>query len=557
MERREYAQKFRRSAIFQAAKTNTPGNFLTLLGLWFVSPHDEMFVTVFTPFATFIGLLSVAIITLGAKFNSDSAEKTQAIFEKSYFYSTCLLTGSLGFFLVFQGWHFGFLSTAHLATWVFVMATLEACASYLFHIPKFFFITFLALLFPSFIWLLNIGTTTSYVISGIILVYCPIMLNRVNELTKLKNQTVDLLQLTQEREDQLQIFIDMLPSHILWIDSNFLFRGLNKKMEGLIGERKEILNKSLFDSNLNKVISSEIHSFFVSKQDQEMVELLISTSEGERWFMCSFSKYDFGSGNEVFVACVDIHEDKMIKEQVAKQRTLNEQAANLVNLGEMASGIAHEINNPIAIAQGTATILKHKIEKNEFDSDVILKKLDKMIESHERVTDVIKGMKSFSKSEVSEDRKNILLSDIIKSTLVLCSEKFKDHGIILDTSRVDTSVSYSCKKQDVSQVLLSFLNNSFDSVSKNSDELKKEIKIYTENSDSNLKICVSDTGGGIKDTKKIFVPFYSSKSPGKGVGLGLSLSQKIAHSYNGKIEAQSEDGVTTFKLALPITELRT
>jgi signal transduction histidine kinase len=550
MERRDYLKAFRRDAIFKAAKNNTAGNFLTLLGIWFVSPHDEAFIRVFTVFALIVSIFSIVNLFLGFNYSEELEEKRKHAFEKLYYYSTGMITSSLGFFLVYQGHHTGFLTTAHLSTWVFVIATIEACASYLFHAPRFFILTYVSMHLPSTLWLLYIGTPTSMIIAAILVLYGPLIMGRVQELTKLRNQNVSLLEDSKSREEQLQMFIDMIPSKLLWINSDSMISLLNKKMEPLI-RRKDIFMSRDYIGSSDDQLLNEIFKFLDSEETSLTKELLVGSSDGDRWHMCNFTKVDFRKGREAFIVAIDIHDDKVLKDSLIKQKQISDQASRLVNLGEMASGIAHEINNPIAIAQGTASVLLSKLEKSKLDDDDLKVKLEKIMSTHQRVTDVIKGMKAFSKKGTSEDRANVEIEDVIKSTLVLCSERFKDYGIDLRVEPLKKKFEYECRKQDLSQIILSFLNNSFDSISKKTENQNDFISIRVDDEDSELCISVTDSGVGIDNIEKVFVPFYTTKSHGTGVGLGLSLSQKIANSYSGRIEANSDNGRTTFRLLLP------
>lgn len=553
MERKEYMTSFRREAIFKAAKNNTAGNFLTLIGIWVVTPVDEQFRSVFIPFALVYGLLSLLNIFLGIKYSSELDKKTQRIFEKTYYYSTGIITTALGLFLVYQGHKYGFLSTAHLSTWVFVFATIEACASYLFHAPRFFILIYIGMNLPSAIWLVSLGTPTSYIIAMILVCYGPMIMNRVNELTKLRNQNVSLLEKSKEREQELQKFIDIIPSKLLWIDNNSYISLMNEKMEKIIKRRDTFISRDRLGSS-NDELLNEIFNFLDGEEKEKTKELLVSSDNSgdqDRWHLCNFSKVDFGKGDEAFVVAIDIHEDKLLNESLEKQKKISDQASRLVNLGEMASGIAHEINNPIAIAQGTTTLLMNKIEEGKISNEQVKEKLKKIISSHERVIDVIKGMRSFSKKGTATEKTDVRIDDVLKSTLVLCSERFKDYGIKLAVEEMHKDYTYRCTKQDLSQIILSLLNNSFDSIEKKQRDSNNKINIKVEDSDKELTISVIDNGIGIKNPDKIFVPFYTTKSTGTGVGLGLSLSQKIANNYNGRIEASSTGEETVFTLILP------
>lgn len=549
MEKKNLSIRFRREAIFKAAKTSTSGNFLTLIGIWFICPKSESFNQYFLIFASIVSLMTMVIIYLGITFSTDFDEKKQRKYECSYYGATLVLTSAMGIFLVFLAQNFGFLSIPHLGMWVFVMATVEALASYLFHIPRFFIYTFICLNFPLVLWMLNYGTKTSYTLSAIVVVYAPMLLVRISELTKLRNYTIDQTNKALEKENQLQTFLDLIPSNVSWLDSHLRYMGINKKLRDLLGAETDIIGKSLDEIGQDDPLTREIRSFAASDELSRNIEVQIEIDGEERWHLCTFSKFDFGHGDEIFLVTVDIQDEKMLSVEVQRQKIIGEQASRLANLGEMASGIAHEINNPLAISQGTASILKEKLEMDIFDKSDFLKKLTTIVDAHDRVIEVVRGMRSYSKFEISEKSSIVNIQDIIKSTLVLCTEKLKSESIKLNNLLENEDIEFKCRKQEISQVLLSFIHNSIDSIAENT-EVEGRIDIYLERDNDNFKICVLDNGRGIDNTEKIFVPFYTTKGPDKAVGLGLSHSLRIANSYNGTIEVVSSD-MTIFKLVLP------
>jgi signal transduction histidine kinase/integral membrane sensor domain MASE1/Fe-S cluster biosynthesis and repair protein YggX len=226
------------------------------------------------------------------------------------------------------------------------------------------------------------------------------------------------------------------------------------------------------------------------------------------------------------------------------------QASKMASLGEMASGMAHEINNPLTIITAKLKVLSFMLADLKTERPEIFGEMDRIQITTDRISKIVKGLKSFSRSSVKDPFELVSLKDIVNETLALCAEKFKSEGIDLEVSEVP-NIFLHCRSGQISQVLLNLLNNSRDAV----EDLKnKWIKIDFEVKGLKLiDIMVTDSGEGIPKevSERMMEPFFTTKVVGKGTGLGLSIAKGIIDDHGGKLYLNSRSFHTRFVIEIP------
>ena len=234
-------------------------------------------------------------------------------------------------------------------------------------------------------------------------------------------------------------------------------------------------------------------------------------------------------------------------------RSQLEHASKLASVGELASGIAHEINNPLAIITSEIGLIKDKMNPDfgyEGDScDGIDEHLEHMREAAYRCRDITQKLLSFVRIDdvrMQEHNINGIIDDLVdgffeREFAVSNIEIEKDYDPTLPTIQTDAN--------QLRQVLLNLINNASDAISP-----PGKITISTHYDGEYIRIAVSDTGKGIceEEISKLFLPFYTTKETGKGTGLGLSVSYSIIKNFGGNIEVESIPGKgSTFTVVLP------
>jgi PAS domain S-box-containing protein len=247
---------------------------------------------------------------------------------------------------------------------------------------------------------------------------------------------------------------------------------------------------------------------------------------------------------------VDVSELKQLERNRQDLELKLNNSSRMMALGEMASGIAHEINNPLAILKGKVGLLVKKLVKENIKTEVYEKDVETLDRTVNRINKIVRGLSMYSRKHNAEDSFDKAdVKVIIEDTLSLCIEKFRISGVELITDNLQ-SITIDCRPAQISQVITNLLNNSFDAIQ---GYEKKWIKLELVKEEDFVHIYVKDCGPGIRKdiADKIMQPFFTTKEVGKGTGLGLSISSGIAEMHGGILK-YIEGGNTCFCLSLPI-----
>ncbi|PIS09938.1 MAG: hypothetical protein COT73_12080 [Bdellovibrio sp. CG10_big_fil_rev_8_21_14_0_10_47_8] len=251
----------------------------------------------------------------------------------------------------------------------------------------------------------------------------------------------------------------------------------------------------------------------------------------------------------------DITDKVLASQKIEQERAKSVAAAKMAVLGEMASGVAHEINNPLTIILNRANQLKDRILKQpEIDRSLARQEVEKIEATVERIAKIIRGLRAFSRNSDSDPMISCDWNSILDECLELCHERLKKFGVALHLKGLPYQVALRCRPSQISQVLLNLLNNSFDAIS-SSPHPWIEIKVTQDH--GVLRIRITDSGPGIPKTisQKVMQPFFTTKEVGKGTGLGLSISKGIIEDHNGHLSLDTENPHTSFVIELPAEEI--
>lgn len=226
-------------------------------------------------------------------------------------------------------------------------------------------------------------------------------------------------------------------------------------------------------------------------------------------------------------------------------------AARMAALGEMAAGVAHEINNPLTVIMATSKTIDNGLCTNRYTKEDISIRLKKIITMSDRIDKIVKGLRSFSGHPEKEKMHKVPLAQIINETLVLCQERLKNNNITLYLSPMP-EIEIECRSVQISQVLLNLINNASDAI-KNLEEKWINIEFQIQPNET-LQMRVTDSGNGIAPeiAVKIMQPFFTTKDSDRGTGLGLSISSGIIEDHHGRLWLDQNAEHTSFVVQMPI-----
>jgi signal transduction histidine kinase len=248
-----------------------------------------------------------------------------------------------------------------------------------------------------------------------------------------------------------------------------------------------------------------------------------------------------------------------VSERVRAEKTILEQqvraaaASKMASLGEMAAGIAHEINNPLAIISGDAQQLKEIVEGDELEKTNLGELASRVDQTAHRISKIIRSLRFFARDGQEDPFEEAPVAQIVSDTMEFCRQRFSVHAIDLRLHPISEELTIECRAVQIGQVLLNLLNNAHDAVEGLSE---RWIELSIADQVDWVRIAVTDSGKGIAPElhAKILEPFFTTKEVGKGTGLGLSISKGIIEAHRGKLYVDGNWPHTRFVMELPKTQ---
>jgi PAS domain S-box-containing protein len=250
------------------------------------------------------------------------------------------------------------------------------------------------------------------------------------------------------------------------------------------------------------------------------------------------------------VTITDRTQQKKTDDELKTNQALLAHASKLTSLGEMAAGIAHEINNPLAVIIARAAILKRKAKGQEsLAADFITQNIETIEATCMRISKIITSMRNFARNDQSQELQPVQLKDVLDETIMLCKEGLKKEDVDLKISEF-TDFTVLGNSVQLGQVLMNLIQNAKDAVKK---QETRWIEISSRMIHNKIEITVCDSGPKMSDevAQKIMQPFFTTKEVGKGTGLGLSISQSIISKHGGELKLNRDASCTQFVIILP------
>lgn len=237
-----------------------------------------------------------------------------------------------------------------------------------------------------------------------------------------------------------------------------------------------------------------------------------------------------------------------------RERMNSLNTAKLASIGEVSAGLAHEINNPLTVIQGTVSLIENHLEKltpkTMAEVGWLKSHLEKISMMVLRINSIVKSLKYFARDGGSDPRLEFSVNRMLEEVINLLSMRMRQYQISFKADLPGEEIRISGQEVQISQVVVNLLQNSIDAVK--SREVR-EVTLKLSKTDTHCCVRVSDSGYGVSReiVEKIFQPFFTTKAVGEGTGIGLSIAHGIIQQHGGEILLVSESGPTVFEVRIP------
>ncbi|MBC8317811.1 MAG: PAS domain-containing protein [Desulfobulbaceae bacterium] len=395
------------------------------------------------------------------------------------------------------------------------------------------------------------------------------------EIEKLKEENAALrksLKTTGLFEDHLQRILDNIPAPIYLKDIAGRYLLINSQFEKLSGVSRDWI----YQKNDSDVFSDEIASLFrfqdneVKRQNKPLeFEETVPLESGVITFITSKFPVCDSQGKIYAVGgfCTNItdrkhaeaEKEKLIKElhkveyQIEREKLQNKVLAQskFASLGQLATGVAHEINQPLTFIKLMLENRLFEIKKKQVSLSELENDSRESLNQVNKITKIIGHLRIFGRDEnVPFD--SVDLKSVVTNTLILLNQRMKSKHIDFNQNIQEDLPIISGNAIQLEQVLINLFQNSIDALK---DQKKKKISLSLSSNEDEIKIKVTDNAGGIPDSfqERIFEPFFTTKEPGEGTGIGLSIVYGIIKEHKGDISYVPDTDGSSFLITLPVT----
>ncbi len=350
-------------------------------------------------------------------------------------------------------------------------------------------------------------------------------------------------EMVRRAKEQWETAFDALSEGIAVVDDEGRVRRSNRALAGLLGmPLQNVVGTPLGEALLGK--PNALQELLVATRRGDRPAPLVARSERLRRAVRVNAARIPGAATEqsIVVMVEDVTEQQALETQLV-------QSEKLAAVGQLVSGVAHELNNPLTSIAGLSEFLLEQKELGRKDRG----HLQVIQEQAQRAGRIVRNLLTFARKG-SAERVPVDLNDVIRRTLSLTAYdlKLKDVAVERELSGVLPDVFGD--RHGLQQVVLNLVTNAAHAVAENPRERPRQITVSTW-FDGQVHLRVADTGPGIPDeiVQSVFTPFFTTKEPGKGTGLGLSITYSIVESHGGQItlEPRTARGGAAFRVDLP------
>ncbi len=395
------------------------------------------------------------------------------------------------------------------------------------------------------------------------------VIESIRDITRRKQAEEALRQSELIKADRQRLFfvLDVLPALVCLQSSDYSIPFANRKFREIFGDPEGRQCYEILHGYKGPCEDCKLSSRDSDKKETKKWQLV--TSKGRIYEMYDSLFIDIDSSLKVLELGIDITDRiRMEKARKNAERQLEEQRARAIlsdrlrSLGEMATGMAHELNQPLLGVRGLAEHILIGFDRGwNISNDTIREKIQLIIKQTDRMTHVIEHARKFARGADDSNLIPVKVNEVIQSSMQLIEAQLRFRGLILHCEFAEGLPPVLANPFSLEEVILNLINNSRDAVmerikngTKDSPQIIVRTLKETKGQDCLVKIEVIDYGVGFPKelATKIFDPFFTTKGPDKGTGLGLSISKSIVEEFCGTLDIQSTLGLgTTVTIILP------
>jgi signal transduction histidine kinase len=348
-------------------------------------------------------------------------------------------------------------------------------------------------------------------------------------------------------QKRLEKIFDAFPGGVSLL-KDLQYQTVNKYIHETLPLAGDLIAKPLDYHNPESDWVMKIKKFAKGEEEQILFESVITTKQGHRTFLTAATKI---GDDEIVLISLDTQDLTDARQELEAQRARNIANAKLASLAEMGAGIAHEINNPLAVLKGRLTLLDRAIQADPLEREKLQHHASKLMPMVERIEKIVRSMRNLSQTDdLDMDLQETTMKRIIEEAFVFIEARLKNYGAELRVVGNALDIPIMAVESELTQVLVNALANSHDAIQAVSE---KWIELEALEESHQVTLLIKDSGPGIPESArdKVGQPFFTTKGPGKGTGLGLSISKTIIEKHGGTFEFDFSTPVTTLKITLP------
>jgi two-component system NtrC family sensor kinase len=350
--------------------------------------------------------------------------------------------------------------------------------------------------------------------------------------------------LVRRGKEQWETTFDALSEGLAVVDDDGRVRRANRSLAAMLGQPLPAVIGEILASALLGRAEALDELLAAVRHDDRPAPLVERAHQPQgRTFRVNAARMPGGDPNQAAVVLVqDVTEQQAMEAQLI-------QSEKLATVGQLVSGVAHELNNPLTSISGLAEFLLEQKELGPGDRG----HLKVIHEQAERAGRIVRNLLTFARKGPTE-RSRLDLNDLVQRTLLLVSYDLRLRDVETQTELPDDLPEVIGDRHALQQVVLNLLTNAAQAVGGLGEDRVRCIRIETWH-DTQVHLRVSDTGPGVPEdlVRQLFTPFFTTKEPGHGTGLGLSISYSIVESHGGHFSYErSPEGGASFRIDLPL-----